>query len=121
MNDLDLDKIAAAALACQTRDAHSLLRVARTGGVRQQGDTLRDEVQNVVDAAQCCAAQRQRDDLCTGVLHGSLDEVHRVFAGAENEAGGKFVSAEGKGIVFHHKSPFFLLCIKNRKISDYAD
>ena len=53
------------------------------------------------------AAQRQRDDLCACVLHGSVDQVERILAGTKDKAGLELVSADYKRI-FHVKNSFFL-------------
>ena len=43
-------------------------------------------VEDVSRAALIRAAQRQRDDLCACVLHGSVDQVERILAGTKDKA-----------------------------------
>ena len=71
---------------------------------------LRDVVEDVCRAALIGAAERERDDLRTGVLHRSIDEVKRIFARTEDETAGELVSAENK-LVCHSKN---LLCVLTR-------
>ena len=72
-HDLDFDKVAAADLARQACNAHRFVRVARARGVGQQGDALRDVIEDVRGAALVGAAQRERDDLRACIMYGRID------------------------------------------------
>ena len=105
-HDLDFDKVAAATFARQARDAHGLLRVARARGIGQQGHARGDIVQNVGHAAFIRTAQREGNDLCARVMYGGVDQVERIFARTEDEAGGEFMPAQNQ-LVCHKKHSFF--------------
>ena len=111
MDAFNFDEIAAANLTGKTCDADSFFRIACTGGIGQQGNTLRNVVQNVVNAAKGSTAQGKGNNLCACMLYRCLDEVKRILAGAQDKAGSKFMSAEFK-CISHGKNLLFASNLK---------
>ena len=109
MYHFNFNKITSAHFAGKAGDPDCFVRSSGAGGVRKEGNGIRDIVQNIGETALICTAKRKRNDLSIRLLNTCFYKVQRKFAGAEDKTGGEFMSSEDKFVIcLTHKVSFFL-------------